>query len=167
MHQQIRDRGAVGNTPAIDTGHALASELPPEFGEKPRLADAGLADNADGLPVPAFDLTQEIVQDRQVALPVDERRTSSCGGWPECGTHLRHFEQAVGGDRIGFAFENEGSDRLHPRVALRQLVCGLAQKDRRRLGRLLKSGGDIAVSPIAVESIGSLSPTGPNTTGPE
>ena len=70
--QQIRDCGAVGNAPAFDPGDASAGELPPEFGEKPRLADAGLADEADCLPLAAFDLPQEIVQNRQLALPVDE-----------------------------------------------------------------------------------------------
>jgi hypothetical protein len=70
--QQIRDSGAVGNTPALDPGHAFAAEFLPEFGEKPRLADAGLADEVDGSPVAVFDLSQDIVQDRQVALAVDE-----------------------------------------------------------------------------------------------
>jgi hypothetical protein len=37
--------------------------LPPKFGEKPRLADAGLADNVDCSPVAAFDLSQDIVQE--------------------------------------------------------------------------------------------------------
>ena len=60
-HQQIRDGGAVGNTPAFDPGHALAGELPLEFGEKPRFAYAGFAKDADRLPVAAFDLPQEIV----------------------------------------------------------------------------------------------------------
>ena len=97
--------------------------------------------DADGLPVPAFDLPQEIVQDRQVALPVDERCPASCCGWPECGERLGHFEQAVGGGRIGFTFENEGSDGLDPRIALRQLISGFAQEDCCRRRGLLKSSG--------------------------
>ncbi len=63
-HQQVRDCGAVGNTPSLDPSHSSAVEVPAKFREKPRLADAGLADDADGLAATVFDLREKIVQDR-------------------------------------------------------------------------------------------------------
>src|SRR5204862_436208 len=48
--QPIRDCGAVGNTATLDPGDASLGELPVEFGDEPRLADAGLADdNGSGI----------------------------------------------------------------------------------------------------------------------
>ncbi len=141
--QQIRDRGAVRNAPAFDPGDAFAGELPPEFGEKPRFADAGLADEADCLPLTAFDLPQEIVQDRQVALPVDENCPASGRGWPEGSARSRHVEQPVSSHRIGLAFEDKRTDRLDPSIALSQFVSRIAQEDCRRLGDLLEAGGNI------------------------
>ena len=91
----------------------------------------------------AFDLPQEIVQDRQIALPVDEGCPASCRGRPEGGARLRYLQQPVGGDRIGLTFEDERTDRFDPSIALRQFVSRLAQQDRRRLGGLLNPGRDI------------------------
>ena len=70
--QQIRDRGAIGEASSFDPGRPFVSNLPPEFGEEPRLADAGLADEADGLAMPVFDLPKEIVQDRELAFAIDK-----------------------------------------------------------------------------------------------
>ena len=91
----------------------------------------------------AFDLPQEIVQDCQVALPVDEICPSSRGRRPEGGARLRHVQQTVSADRIRLTFEHEGTHRLDPGIALRQFVGRPAQQDRRRLGGLLKPGRDI------------------------
>ena len=74
--EQIGDRGAVGKAPSFDPGRPPVGELPAEFGEQPGLADAGLADDADRLAVPVFDLPQEIVQDR--AARSRGRQRSSC-----------------------------------------------------------------------------------------
>jgi hypothetical protein len=41
-----------------------------ELGKQPRLADAGLADDADRLTATAFDLSQKIVQDRELTFAV-------------------------------------------------------------------------------------------------
>src|SRR5260370_15011935 len=70
--EPIRDCGAVRNTPAFDPRDATIGELPAEFGEKPRLADAGLADDADRLAVTVFDQLKEIVQDGALAIAVDK-----------------------------------------------------------------------------------------------
>src|SRR5437899_3301865 len=56
--QPIRDDAAIGETPAFDPAR-LGTELPTEFGEKPRLADARLADYSDHLGVAAFDLLEK------------------------------------------------------------------------------------------------------------
>src|SRR6516162_10035032 len=42
-HEQVRHAGAVGNTPALEPGYASVTELLPEFIEKARLSDTGLA----------------------------------------------------------------------------------------------------------------------------
>jgi hypothetical protein len=74
------------------------------------------------LPRAAFNLPQQVVQDRQVALPVDEGCPAGCGGRPQCSARLRHIEQPVSGDRVGLTFEDERADRLDPSIALRQFV---------------------------------------------
>src|SRR5260370_39653788 len=68
--EPIRDCGAVRNTQAFDPRDATIGELPAEFGEKPRLADAGLADDADHLAVPVFDQLKEIVPDGALLVAV-------------------------------------------------------------------------------------------------
>ena len=51
-------------------------------------------------------------------MAVDEGCTAGCGRRPEGGARLRHFKQAKGRDRIGLAFEQQGSDRFDPDIAL-------------------------------------------------
>ena len=43
-----------------------------EFGEEPRLADPGLADNTGRLAAAALNLAQKVIQDREFALAVDK-----------------------------------------------------------------------------------------------
>src|SRR5208282_459577 len=74
--QQVWDRGAVGEAPSFDPGYPSVRDLPAELGKEPRLADAGLADEADGLAVSIFDLPKKIVQDREFALAI----------YKDCGT---------------------------------------------------------------------------------
>jgi len=71
-NQQIGDRGAIREAPSFDPRRTSVRDLPAEFGEEPRLADAGLADEAHGLAVSVFDLPKKIVQDRELALAIDE-----------------------------------------------------------------------------------------------
>jgi hypothetical protein len=80
--QQIGDRGAVREASSFHPSHPPVSDLPAEFGKKPRLADAGFADEPDGLSMPVFDLPEEIVQDRKFAC---RRRTWRMPAypWPE------------------------------------------------------------------------------------
>src|SRR5260370_4925809 len=68
----IRDCGTVRNTSSLDPGDSSIGELPVEFRKEPRLADAGLADDADRLAVTVFDQLKEIVQDGTFALAVDK-----------------------------------------------------------------------------------------------
>src|SRR6266851_10090544 len=140
---QVRNGRAVGKAPTLQPGHSTRAELPTEFCEKPRFADARLTDNAYGLPVAVLDLLQKVVQDRQIVLAIDESRRAGRCRCALSGARLRDPEQAKGRDRISLAFEGEGSDWLDARIALRQLIGRIAQQDRRRLGRLLKPGGDI------------------------
>ena len=118
--QQVWDRGAIGEAPSFDPGHPSVGDLPTEFGKHPRLADARLADEANGLAVPVFDLPKEIIQDRELTLAIDK----------DCGTRrcrlaqpraaMGNTQQAISRDRLGLAFEDERSDRLDTRIAFRQ-----------------------------------------------
>ena len=77
--QQVRDRGAVGEASSFYPGRPSVGDLPAEFGEQPGLADAGLADKADGLAMSVFDVPKNIVQDCELALAIDKnRRTRRC-----------------------------------------------------------------------------------------
>jgi hypothetical protein len=77
--KQVRNGRAIGEAAAFQPGRSLRSELPTEFCEEPRFPDTRLADDADRLPVTVLDLTQKVVQDRQIAVTIDEsRRTCGC-----------------------------------------------------------------------------------------
>ena len=86
--QQVWDRGAIGQAPSLDPGHPPVGDLTAEFAKHPRLADARLADEANGLAVPVFDLPKEIIQDRELILTINKsRHASGCrlaqpGAWP-------------------------------------------------------------------------------------
>ena len=92
-----------------------------EFGEKPRLADAGLADDADRLAGGRFrpgarncsrsPARSAGRQKSSVRAAVDGRSAARA-----CET----LEQPVGRDRFGFAFQGERPDRLDPSIALSQ-----------------------------------------------
>src|SRR5208282_4673528 len=90
-----------------------------------------------------FDLLQEIVQDRELALAVDKYCRARQRGLAEPGPAMRNTEQAISRDRLGFAFQGERAHGLDASVVLRRQAGRLAQQDRSRLGRLVKSGGDI------------------------
>src|SRR5260370_38366775 len=66
--EPTRDCGAVRNTPAFDPRDATIGELPAEFGEKPRLADAGLSDHAARWAVSAFAQLKDIDSDAAPAI---------------------------------------------------------------------------------------------------
>src|SRR5271165_390469 len=70
--QQVRDLCAIGKAAALDPEDAPLANLPAKLDEESRLADTGLADNADHLAAASFDLPQEVVQDREFALAVDK-----------------------------------------------------------------------------------------------
>src|SRR3984893_4843397 len=83
--QQIGDRGALREASSSHPSPPSVSDLPAEFGKKPRLADAGLADQADRLAMPVFDLTEKIVQDRKFALAIDKNCGTRRSGFAEPG----------------------------------------------------------------------------------
>src|ERR1700730_4348652 len=58
--QPIRDCGTVRSTSSLDPGDSSVGELPVEFCEEPRLADAGLTDDADRWSVPVGRQLKEI-----------------------------------------------------------------------------------------------------------
>ncbi len=76
-------------------------------------------------------------------MAIDKCGRARCRRRPQRGAGLRDFEQAISGDRIGFAFEAERPDGLDPHVALRQPGGILAQQYRCRVGGVLEAGGDI------------------------
>src|SRR5271167_727555 len=119
-NQQIGDRGAIGEAPSFDPGHPSVGDLSAELGKEPRLADAGLADETDGLATPVFDLPKEIVQDRELALAIDKNCRTRRGRFSEPGSAMGHTEQTISRNRLDLAFENERSDRLDTRIAFRQ-----------------------------------------------
>ena len=141
--QQVWDRGAIGEAPSFDPGRPSVGDLPAKLGEEPGLADAGLANEANGLAMSVFDLPKKIVQDRQLALAIDKHRRARRWRLAQPGTAMGNTEQAICRDRLCLAFENERSNRLDARIVLRQQVGQFAQEDRSRLGDLLKPGRHI------------------------
>ena len=55
----------------------------------------------------------------------------------------RNPDQAIGRDRLGFAFDRERPDRFDARIALRRQPGRLAQQDDAGPGRLLQMGGEV------------------------
>ena len=118
--EQVRDRSTVGKAPSLDPACSPICNLTAELGKQPRLADTGLADEADGLAPPVFDLLQKIVQNRQLALAIDKDRGTRLQRFAQPGAAMGNLEQTISRDRLGLAFEDERADRLDPSVALRQ-----------------------------------------------
>src|SRR5439155_10672229 len=96
-----------------------------------------------GLSMPVFDLPEKIVQDRSFALAIDKNCGTRRWRFAEPRAAVGNPQQTISRDGLGLAFENEWSDRLDTRIALRQQSGRLAHENRSRLGGLLKSGGDI------------------------
>src|SRR6266436_4103812 len=105
--EPIRYCSAVRNTPSLDPRNASVGELPAEFGEEPRLADAGLADDADCLAVTIFDQLKEIVQDGTLALAVDKSCRVSGRQLAQPSATMGDTQQAIRRDRLIFAPEGE------------------------------------------------------------
>ncbi len=101
--EQVGNGGAVGEAASFDPGHASVGDLPAELGEQPGFADAGFADEADGLAMPVFDLPQKIVQDRKLALAIDKNRRARRRQLAQPGAAVRHAEQTKSRDRLGLA----------------------------------------------------------------
>ena len=141
--EPIGDCGAVGNAPALHPGDPSGGELLVEFDEEPRLADAGLADDADRLAAAAFDLPQKIVQNHKLAMAVDESRRVIRARLAQPGAPVGNPEQPIGHDRLFLALQGERSDGFEPRKALSQSAGRLAHQDGSRLGYFLQSGGHI------------------------
>jgi len=53
---------------------APLANLPVKLGEETRFADTGLTGNSDHLTAAAFDLPQEVTQNRELALAINESR---------------------------------------------------------------------------------------------
>jgi hypothetical protein len=118
--EQVGHRGAVGEAPSLSPARPAVSDLPPEFGKEPGLADPGFPDEADSLAAPVLHLPQEIIQNRQLAFAIDKDRRARRGRLAQPGTAVGNREQAISRDRLGLAPEKEGSDRLDMDKAFRQ-----------------------------------------------
>jgi hypothetical protein len=91
-----------------------------------------------------FHPPKEVVEGCEFALAIYKSRSARGQGLVQLrAVAMRHTEQAICQDRFGFAFKDERSDRLDASIASRQQARRLANQDRPRLGRLLKTGGDI------------------------
>ena len=53
---------------------AALANLPVKLGEETRFADTGLTGDPDHLTATAFDLPQEVTQNRELALAINKRR---------------------------------------------------------------------------------------------
>src|SRR6516162_1130009 len=84
QNQQIGDPSAIGEAPPFDPGHPSVGDLAADLGKEPRLTDARLTDETDGLAVSIFYLPKEIVQDRELALAIDK----------DCRTRRRRLAQS-------------------------------------------------------------------------
>src|SRR5690349_6269966 len=93
--EPIRDCGSIGYTAALHPRDASVGEFPMEFGNQPRLANAGLADDADYLALPAFDQLKEIMQNGALVVAVDKSRRARRGRLAQSGAAMRHIKQAI------------------------------------------------------------------------
>jgi hypothetical protein len=115
-----------------------------ELGKQSRLANPGLANEADGLAVSILDLPKEVVKGSEFALAIDKNRGAKGLRLVQLrAAAMRHTEQAIRPDRFGFAFKYQRPDWLDAGMASRQHTRRLADQDRARLGRLLEAGGEI------------------------
>src|SRR5437660_1637684 len=124
--QQIGDSDAIREASSFHPGHKSVGDLQAEFGEKPRLADARLADEADRLSMAVFHLPEKIVQDRKFALAIDKNCGTRRWRLAEPRAPMGNAEQPMGRNRLCLAFEDERSDRLATCKAFRQQARVLA-----------------------------------------
>src|SRR6516165_10833105 len=118
--EQVRDLCAIGKAAALDPEDAPLANLLAKFGQESRLADTGLADNADHLAAAVFNLPQEVVQDREFALAVDKNSHASRCRLAQPGAPMGDAEQAICQDRLGFTFEGERPHEFDPGKTFRQ-----------------------------------------------
>ena len=119
----------------------------PELGHEPRLADAGLAHDADDLPLPLAGLVKEVPQGGEVSRAPDETRERRVISRVGRGAPPRDAGDLEGRHRLGPPSDLDGAERLEPHVPGDQPRRRLADHDRPRLGQLLKAGGDVGRVP--------------------
>jgi hypothetical protein len=92
-HQQIGDRGAIGDAPAFVPVDRPPGERAVKFGDQPRFADAGFADDPDRLPVPRFGLGQQLVEHGEFPLAADKNPPSQHRQLVEYVAPRQHLDQ--------------------------------------------------------------------------
>src|SRR6516165_7551477 len=104
-HQQIGDRSAIGEAPSFNPAGTTIGDLPAKLGKHARLADAGFANETDSLAVTLFDLAQEIVQNRELALAIDKDCRARRWRFAEPRAAMGNAEQSKSRDGFDLAFE--------------------------------------------------------------
>jgi hypothetical protein len=75
----VRDSGGIRFATALEIRHADDADGAPQFVEKPRFSDAGLADHGDELAASAARFVPATSQRRKLHLTPDERRRVTAG----------------------------------------------------------------------------------------
>ena len=141
--RQVGNRRAVRAAARLQRRHLDAAERAPELVEQPRLAAAGVADDAHQAAAPGLRLGQQLAEPAQLALAPHEAPERALGGVLEGRLPRRHADDLVGGDRIALALDGERTGRQQPQLAPHQTRGGLGDQDLAGRGGLLQPGGDV------------------------
>ena len=141
--REVRRRPAVGHGARLDDpprGRQLAVD---ELVDEARLADPGLADDADDLPVTGAGALHRAVEHAELGLAPDEAREPADRGGLEPGARLAGPDQLEGLERVGEALDQQGPRRLHGDVALHELQRLAGEQGAARLRELLHARGEV------------------------
>src|SRR2546427_11659793 len=115
--REERDRLPERDTVALDPRHRVP-DSPPELEEEPRLADARVAEDENGLPAAAPDLRPGARQGLERVVTPDERRQAACRAGVETRDSLERLEELVRGHGLALALHGDCAER--PRGEVRR-----------------------------------------------
>ena len=129
LDRQIRRGTAIGQTMPFTVGHRSIAQTLAEFVEQPRLADAGLARDAEHLSLSLGGMHQALVQHRQLPLAPDEPTQGASPMPQHPRPPLRDAAHLVHRPRGRSSRYPESPPVVHLDLCLHQLLGGGAKEN--------------------------------------
>ena len=135
--RQVGNRRAVRAAARLQRRHLDAAERAPELVEQPRLAAAGVADDAHQAAASGLRRGQQLAEPAQLDLAPHEATECALGRALERRLARRQADDLVGRHRIALAHDGERAGRQQPQLAPHQARGGLGDQDLAGRGGLL------------------------------